>query len=226
MITFAEAVLSLSPNASFTTDGETIISWESEDEQPTEEQIIKKMAELEYEREVKSYQTQRYRAYPNIREQLDKIFHEGIDAWKAEIQTIKDAYPKVEVDVNTLQQKGEDAWNSRLFDRQLKEYKEAIVRLSRVEKATGREAVPEVTEEVLVEDWDENGVQKTTTVVVERAIPEIAPVEPTVTFTNDEGEEQTIENPVITQDNAERAAAQAIIDATPQVVIDAYNSGE
>jgi hypothetical protein len=34
---------------------------------------------------------------------------------------------------------------------------------------------------------------------------------------------ETIENPLITKDNEERAAAQAIIDATPQAVIDAYN---
>jgi hypothetical protein len=33
--------------------------------------------------------------------------------------------------------------------------------------------------------------------------------------------EETIENPLITTDNAERAAAQAVVDATPQPVIDA-----
>ena len=36
--------------------------------------------------------------------------------------------------------------------------------------------------------------------------------------------EEEIENPLITKDNAERAAAQAIVDATPQPVIDEYNS--
>ena len=35
--------------------------------------------------------------------------------------------------------------------------------------------------------------------------------------------EETIENPVITKDNAERTEAQAIVDATPQAVIDTYN---
>jgi hypothetical protein len=34
--------------------------------------------------------------YPSIQDQLDKIFHEGLDAWKAEIQAIKDKYPKTE----------------------------------------------------------------------------------------------------------------------------------
>lgn len=36
----------------------------------------------------------RLNAYPSIVDQLDKIFHEGVDAWKAEIQEIKDRYPK------------------------------------------------------------------------------------------------------------------------------------
>jgi hypothetical protein len=32
--------------------------------------------------------------YPAIEEQLDNIFHNGVDAWKADIQAIKDKYPK------------------------------------------------------------------------------------------------------------------------------------
>jgi len=38
----------------------------------------------------------RIRAYPPIGEQFDKIFHEGLDGWKADIQAIKDLYPKPE----------------------------------------------------------------------------------------------------------------------------------
>ena len=41
-----------------------------------------------------TYSERRADAYPSIEDQLDKIFHEGIDAWKTEIQTIKDANPK------------------------------------------------------------------------------------------------------------------------------------
>lgn len=40
------------------------------------------------------YKDERKAAYPSIEHQLDKIFHEGIDAWKAEIQAIKNAHPK------------------------------------------------------------------------------------------------------------------------------------
>ena len=32
--------------------------------------------------------------YPSITDQLDQIFHEGIDAWKETIQAVKDAHPK------------------------------------------------------------------------------------------------------------------------------------
>ena len=34
------------------------------------------------------------REYPPIAEQLDEIYHKGIDGWKATIKAIKDKYPK------------------------------------------------------------------------------------------------------------------------------------
>ena len=40
------------------------------------------------------YQRQRASAYPSIADQLDKIYHEGIDAWKAQIAAVKQEYPK------------------------------------------------------------------------------------------------------------------------------------
>jgi hypothetical protein len=55
----------------------------------------------------------------------------------------------------------------------------------------------------------------------------IDPVEATVTrlvYSDDmdaEPTEETIENPLITTDVAERTAAQAVVDATPQPVKDA-----
>ena len=41
-----------------------------------------------------SYKSQRRAEYPNIEDQLDDIYHNGIDGWKATIKTIKDKYPK------------------------------------------------------------------------------------------------------------------------------------
>jgi hypothetical protein len=41
-----------------------------------------------------AYKTQRAAEYPSYADQFDIIFHEGIDAWKAQIQAVKDKYPK------------------------------------------------------------------------------------------------------------------------------------
>ena len=40
------------------------------------------------------YVQKRVNEYPSIEDQLDKIFHEGIESWKNSIQEIKDKYPK------------------------------------------------------------------------------------------------------------------------------------
>jgi len=40
------------------------------------------------------YQRDRAREYPSIADQLDDIYHNGIDAWKATIKVTKDKYPK------------------------------------------------------------------------------------------------------------------------------------
>ena len=41
------------------------------------------------------YDQKRARTYPSITDQLDTIYHEGIDAWKATIAAVKTVYPKV-----------------------------------------------------------------------------------------------------------------------------------
>ena len=41
-----------------------------------------------------AYKQQRAAAYPSIPDQLDQIYHEGIDAWKATIAAVKQEYPK------------------------------------------------------------------------------------------------------------------------------------
>jgi hypothetical protein len=54
---------------------------------PTEEQVNAKIAELQWEQNRKN-------DYPSIADQLDEIYHNGIDAWKATIKATKDKYPK------------------------------------------------------------------------------------------------------------------------------------
>jgi len=54
---------------------------------PTEEEVNTKIAELQL-------QENRAADYPSIADQLDDIFHNGLDGWKATIQETKDKYPK------------------------------------------------------------------------------------------------------------------------------------
>ena len=46
------------------------------------------------DKEANGYKSDRANEYPSIPDQLDDIFHNGLDAWKATIQTTKDKYPK------------------------------------------------------------------------------------------------------------------------------------
>ena len=41
-----------------------------------------------------AYVSQRQQEYPSIVDQLDTLYHGGYDAWKAEIEAIKNKYPK------------------------------------------------------------------------------------------------------------------------------------
>ena len=60
----------------------------------TTEQILAKQAELQAEYDAKQYQRDRAEEYPTWQDQLDDIYHNGIDAWKATIKATKDKYPK------------------------------------------------------------------------------------------------------------------------------------
>ena len=42
-----------------------------------------------------TYKGLRAAEYPSIPDQFDLLYHGGMEAWKAAIQTIKDKYPKV-----------------------------------------------------------------------------------------------------------------------------------
>jgi hypothetical protein len=41
------------------------------------------------------YKGLRQAEYPSIADQLDTLYHSGLDAWKAQIKTVKDKFPKV-----------------------------------------------------------------------------------------------------------------------------------
>ena len=48
------------------------------------------------------YKDARRAEYPPMEDQLDKIYHSGVNAWKADIKAIKDKYPKSQVGVTTV----------------------------------------------------------------------------------------------------------------------------
>ena len=60
----------------------------------TEEQINTAVSEYKTHLNSIQYQKDRSKEYPSIADQLDDIYHNGIDAWKATIKTTKDKYPK------------------------------------------------------------------------------------------------------------------------------------
>ena len=41
-----------------------------------------------------TYAEKRAAAYPSMADQLDDIYHNGVEGWKATIQAVKDTYPK------------------------------------------------------------------------------------------------------------------------------------
>ena len=59
-----------------------------------EDKIKIKISELETAYNKLEYQRQRKNEYPSIEDQLDEIYHNGIDSWKTKIKAIKDKHPK------------------------------------------------------------------------------------------------------------------------------------
>ena len=70
-----------------------IIEWDSEnkDSQPSDDDLN---AAYTAWKNANEYKTKRQNEYPDLVDQLDDIYHNGIDGWKATIKTIKDKYPK------------------------------------------------------------------------------------------------------------------------------------
>ena len=155
---------------------------------------------------VTTYTDARKEEYPPLEEQLDKIYHSGVDAWKADIKAIKDKYPKTQVGITSIAPLP-DWINTALFDKQKEEYKKAKVRLERYELASGLKGVVG-TENV----WDSNSSEKVDKDIIGYLI------EPLPIWVDGE------RNPLVVQDEAERAAAQTIVNNTPQAVIDSINT--
>ena len=88
----------LRPGASWSILGEDYenLVWNDENElpPPTEEEVQAEIERLKAEYEYNQYQRDRASAYPSIQDQLDTLYHQGYDGWKASIDEVKNKYPK------------------------------------------------------------------------------------------------------------------------------------
>ena len=57
-------------------------------------EVSAKKAELQTAYDNNEYQRKRASEYPSIADQLDDIYHNGIDGWKSTIKATKDKFPK------------------------------------------------------------------------------------------------------------------------------------
>jgi hypothetical protein len=91
-----DAILKINPNAEVTVNGNDVdnIIWHNGTEVISKSDIQAKQTELQTEYNNNKYQRDRAAEYPSIVDQLDDIYHNGIDGWKTTIKAIKDKYPK------------------------------------------------------------------------------------------------------------------------------------
>lgn len=90
----ASAILAIDPDAKVKVNNENIDDIEWTSSEISKSDIQTKIAELKAADDALAYARSRVEEYPSIEEQLDKIYHDGIDAWKAVIKATKDKYPK------------------------------------------------------------------------------------------------------------------------------------
>jgi len=90
------AIKGINPNAEVSVDDNDInkITWLNGTTEISKSNIETKITELQTAYDTKEYQRKREKEYPPMADQLDDIFHNGIDSWKANIQIIKNKYPK------------------------------------------------------------------------------------------------------------------------------------
>jgi hypothetical protein len=95
-ITIGKAILEINADAKYTFTGQDVdtIQWLDGTTPIAKADILAKQTELQTEYDNKKYQRDRAKEYPSIVDQLDDIYHNGIDGWKATIKTTKDKYPK------------------------------------------------------------------------------------------------------------------------------------
>ena len=96
MINVTSAILAINPKAEVSVLENDVkkITWHNDTTPISEKDILAKQKQLETAYDNNKYQRDRAEAYPSIADQLDDLYHNGIDGWKTTIKAIKDKYPK------------------------------------------------------------------------------------------------------------------------------------
>jgi len=91
-----KAIIAINPNANVSIEDNDVdqITWLNGTAVISKSDIETKLAELQAAFDAKDYQRKRVEEYPSMADQLDDIYHNGVDAWKATIKVTKDKYPK------------------------------------------------------------------------------------------------------------------------------------
>jgi len=106
-----EAIDELYPNTAYVIKNESVLEI-LDDTVVSYEDIVQKVAELDYQEEVKEYQRQRAAEYPSMADQQDMQFHDAVNGtttWKDTIQAVKDKYPKQIMDNDELERRKQQA---------------------------------------------------------------------------------------------------------------------
>ena len=89
-----KAILSLRPKSKWTAVDQELTWLDSSQTEPTATEIANEIKRLEDVATSEEYKRKRAAEYPSVVDQLDDIYHNGIDAWKTTIKATKDKYPK------------------------------------------------------------------------------------------------------------------------------------
>ena len=94
MITTMNALESRKPGAEWVLTDDKLEWLDTKQTEPTQEEIDAEIKRLQDQYDANEYQRSRALEYPSIADQLDEIYHNGVDSWKAIIKQTKDKYPK------------------------------------------------------------------------------------------------------------------------------------
>jgi len=95
MTDIIQSILAINPKAEVVVRGDDVtqIDW-LETTPISKADILAKQKELQTAYDNNAYQRSRAIEYPSIADQLDDIYHNGVDEWKKTIKAVKDKYPK------------------------------------------------------------------------------------------------------------------------------------